>query len=280
MSTLQTLTETRMPLADVRGRHFTPMTDPHRVVSLVPSTTETLFALGLGEAVAGYTRFAVHPQDHLTPEKWIGGTKNPKIDRIVALAPQIVFANREENRAEDVSALEDAGIPVWVAEPRTVQDAIDDIRAMGRLLNRSARANALADEGAGALRDVREAARRRPPWRFVYYIWREPWMAAGDETFIHALLAEAGGINVCTGRYPTLPPSEVPSVSPDVILLSSEPFPFGQAHIDEVQRAVDANIPIRLVDGELLSWHGVRLRQGLPYAAKLAIRVACEASQT
>lgn len=263
-----------MPLCDVRGKCFAPIEHPERLVSLVPSTTETLFALGLGNALVGYTRFCVHPADQITPEKWVGGTKNPKIERIIALRPQLVLANREENRREDVEALEAAGVPVWVAEPTTVEEAIADIRTLGALLNRPAQAEHLAAEIEQKVAEVRAA--QIPPWRFAYVIWREPWMAAGTHTFINNLLALVGGVNVFEGRYPAFDWETLRAARPDVVLLASEPYPFREEHIAEVRTALGGTADVRLVDGELLSWHGVRLRQGVPYALQLAQTITAQ----
>lgn len=247
-------------LHDARGCVFEPLSArPLRLVSLVPSTTETLFALGCGEALVGYTRFCVHPEGQVSQEKWIGGTKNPKLEQIVALRPDVVLANREENRAEDVAALEAAGIPVWVAEPRTVPDAIADVRALGHLLNRAAEGEALALALEQALASVRVG----PSRTFAYLIWQEPWMVAGSETFVSSLLALAGGRNAFAGRYPTIALDNLRGV--ERILLASEPFPFAEKHLDALVQAGIPRTRLRLVDGERLSWHGVRLLHGLPY---------------
>ncbi|MGH2543853.1 MAG: helical backbone metal receptor, partial [Ardenticatenaceae bacterium] len=177
-----------MMLQDIRSHTFAPFDPgPLRLISLVPSTTETLFALGRGQDLIGYTRFCVHPSGEITPEKWIGGTKNPKISLVVERQPDLVLANREENRLEDISALEEAGIPVWVAEPRSVPDAIADLRAMSMLVGRSERGEALARQVEQALADAR-AQGMRAPLTFAYLIWRDPWMVAGQETFISSLL--------------------------------------------------------------------------------------------
>lgn len=118
-----------LTLVDARGRRFEiDGRTPERIVSLAPSTTETLFALGVGDALVGYTRFCVHPKDKISPERWIGGTKNLKIERIAALRPDLIVANLEENRAADVAALDEIA-PVWVAYPRTVAEAVADLRA-------------------------------------------------------------------------------------------------------------------------------------------------------
>ncbi len=257
-----------MPLCDVRGKCFDPIEPPERLVSLVPSTTETLFALGLGDALVGYTRFCVHPADQVTPDKWVGGTKNPKIERIIALRPQLVLANREENRREDVETLEAAGVPVWVAEPTTVEEAIADIRTLGSLLNRRQQAARLASEIEAAVAQARAA--EITPWRFAYVIWREPWMAAGTQTFINNLLTLVGGVNVFEGRYPAFDWETLRAARPDVVLLASEPYPFREEHAAEVRSALNDAVQVHLVDGELLSWHGVRLREGVPYALHLA----------
>lgn len=252
-----------MLLRDVRGRTFTPFGEgPLRLVSLVPSSTETLFALGRGDDLVGYTRFCVHPEEKVTPEKWIGGTKNPKLEQIIGLQPDLVLANREENRQEDIDALEAAGIPVWVAEARTVTDAIADLRAMSNLVGRSERGERLAAQVEQALADAQANAQPEPR-TFAYLIWRDPWMVAGQETFISNLLAHGGGLNPFEGRYPEVTLDDLRGV--DRVLLASEPFPLAEKHRAQLIAAGFAAEQVRLVDGERLSWHGVRLLHGLPY---------------
>jgi ABC-type Fe3+-hydroxamate transport system substrate-binding protein len=260
-------------LTDARGREFdlTGRPPPRRIVSLVPSTTETLFALGLGEALVGYTRFCVHPADKISPERWVGGTKNPKIERIAALRPDLIVANLEENRAEDVAAL-DKIAPVWVAYPRTTADAIADLRALGLLVGRATRAEELAAAIEREVALTRAFAETVPPWRFAYLVWREPWMAAGTETFISDLLEQAGGLNLFAGRYPEVHPQLVLACEPDLVLLPTEPYPFRESHRQELLDAGFRPEQVRLVDGEYLCWHGVRLIEGLPYLRSLIPR--------
>lgn len=254
-------------LSDVRGVSHTPLPPTSvRLVSLVPSTTETLFALGRGDALVGYTRFCVHPRDKITPEKWIGGTKNPKIDNIIALHPDRVLANREENRREDIEALEAAGIPVWVAEPRTVAEAIEDIRTTGILVGRGDEGHRLATDIEGIMSTQRTNV---PTQTVAYLIWRDPYMAAGQETFITNMLAQGGFTNPFAGRYPEVNLDDLRAV--DRIFLASEPFPFAEKHRDELIALGVPAAKVQLVDGELLSWHGVRLREGLPYLKSLAL---------
>lgn len=254
-------------LVDVRGRVFEPRgAGPLRLVSLVPSTTESLFALGRGADLVGVTRFCVRPAGPFGTDRWIGGTKNPKIEKIVALSPDLVLANREENREEDVAALEAAGVPVWVAEPRRVEDASDDLRAVGRLVGRAAEGERLAARIEAALARARDRRPEQGP-RVGYLIWREPWMVAGHETFIGALLEAVGARVPFPGRYPEVTPEELRDL--DLILLASEPFPFEAGHREELVGRGLSSERIRLVDGQRLSWHGVRLIEGIPYAAAL-----------
>ena len=235
-------------------------------MSLVPSTTETLFALGAEERVVGVTRFCVHPEHARRSARIVGGTKNPAIERIFELEPDLVLANEEENRREDVEALR-ARVPVRVAFPRSLDDAVRDIRSLGALLGSPERGAALADEIEAAR--VGLPAR---PFRYLYLIWRRPYMAAGPGTFLDSFLGEAGGVNAAPadrGRYPELEDSEIAGSGADVVLLSSEPFPFRDEHRDELAPRFPRE-RILLVDGELLSWHGVRLREGVPYLRQLA----------
>ncbi|HJS74545.1 MAG TPA: helical backbone metal receptor [Vicinamibacteria bacterium] len=242
------------------------MANPKRIVSLVPSTTETLFALGVGHRVVGVTRFCAHPHDARDRARVVGGTKNPRIETILALAPDLILANQEENRREDVERLQEH-VPVEVFYPRDVAQAVADIRSLGRLVEEPENAEAIA-------RDIeRECSALRPlergQVRYLYFIWRRPYMVAGPSTFIEALLAEAGFVNrapVDRGRYPEMEPEEIRRSDADVFLLASEPFPFEEKHLGELgERSV-------LADGELLSWHGARLREGLPYVRVLAER--------
>ncbi len=244
------------------------MTEPKRIVSLVPSTTETLFALGAGDRVVGVTRFCVHPDEARERVRVVGGTKNPRIETILSLSPDLVLANQEENRREDVERLRER-VPVHLFFPKDVAQAVGDIRSLGALLGEPGNADVLARQIERELAALRTLERR--PLRYLYFIWRRPYMVAGPSTFIDGLLAEAGFVNrapIDRGRYPEMGLEEVHRSDADVFLLSSEPFPFEEKHLEELgNRAV-------LADGELLSWHGARLREGLPYARSLAERIS------
>jgi ABC-type Fe3+-hydroxamate transport system substrate-binding protein len=244
---------------------------PKRIVSLVPSTTETVFALGAGDRVVGVTRFCIHPEEARTRARIVGGTKNPVIDRILDLEPDLVLANEEENRRDDVEALR-ARVPVLVSFPRSLRDAVRDIRSLGSVLGEP-------DRGEQLARDIeRERSKLAPSprsFRYLYLIWRRPYMAAGPGTFVDSFLGEAGGVNAAPtdrGRYPEITADEVGASDADVLLLSSEPFPFRDAHRSELAGRLPED-RILLVDGELLSWHGVRLREGVRYLLLLQSRI-------
>jgi ABC-type Fe3+-hydroxamate transport system substrate-binding protein len=242
---------------------------PRRIVSLVPSTTETLFALGAEGRVVGVTRFCIHPERARRSARIVGGTKNPVVERIFELEPDLVLANEEENRREDVEALSER-VRVLVSFPRSLDDALRDIRSLGALLGSPERGTELA----GEIEAERTGLPVRP-FRYLYLIWRRPYMAAGPGTFLDSFLAEAGGVNAAPagrGRYPRIEDAEIAASGADVVLLSSEPFPFRDEHRNELADRFPRD-RILLVDGELLSWHGVRLRQGVPYLRELADRV-------
>lgn len=246
-----------------------------RIVSLCPSLTELVFDLGRGEWLVGRTKFCVHPADAVAAVPSVGGTKNPKIDRIVALAPDLVLLNEEENRREDAELLRAAGIACHVSFPKNALDTAAMVRGYGALLDARDSADRIASDIEARTARVRDAAAARArrglsPVRWAYLIWREPWMAVSGDTFVSALLDDAGGANVFAehaDRYPTITPGALATAAPDVVLLASEPFPFTARHADEL--AATSGIPrdrFRLVDGELLSWHGSRTARGVDYA--------------
>jgi len=231
-----------------------------RYVSLCPSITHALFELGVGERVVGATRFCVAPEEPLATVPRVGGTKDPRLDEIEALAPDLVFMNEEENRREDFDGLEARGLRVHRSMPRSVGDVPGMLRSFGAATGAEARAEARAAGVERAAREAREAADARPPAPFVALVWRKPWMAASDDTFLSAVLEAAGGRNVVSaegGRYPALTSERLAALAPSRVFLPSEPFPFGPRHVRELaeQTRID---PSRFVlcDGRALTWHG------------------------
>ncbi len=240
----------------------------HRLVSLVPSTTETVFALGAGHRLVGVTDYCVQPDpmpDHVAR---LGGPKNPNLALIRELAPDLVLASREENRAEDVAALA-SWTRVHLAQPRSVAEAIIELVRLGHLLDRESRATELAQSAQAAVLAVKQVAR---PFRFVYLVWRAPWMAAGPGTYISDFVGLGGGENVvppatppAASRYPVVDPTQLAGWRPEVIFLPDEPYPFDYSHAAEIEAFFGAAerpelLPVRGAD---FCWHGVRLIEGL-----------------
>ena len=254
---------------DALGRAVVLPAPPRRIVSLVPSQTELLAALGLDEEVVGLTRFCVHPEGWKRRKRIVGGTKALRLDRIAALRPDLVLANREENERAPVEALAASGVPVYVTDVATVEEALAMVRAVGRLLDREAPAEALAAEIAAAFAGLDGAA----PVRAAYLIWRDPWMSVGGDTFISDVMQRAGLANVFGGlsRYPAVTPEAMRAAEPDVVLLSSEPYPFKAAHAAELEATT--GVPAVLVDGEIFSWYGSRMRLAPPYLRALRARL-------
>jgi ABC-type Fe3+-hydroxamate transport system substrate-binding protein len=241
-----------------------------RIVSLCPSLTELVFDLGRGAELVGRTKFCIHPEGLVERIEKVGGTKNPKIARIIELAPDIVLLNEEENRREDADALDAAGVSCHVSFPRTAIETAAMVRSIGAALDASERAEAIALDIEQRAERVTREAEGTTPVGFAYLIWREPLMTVNGDTFVDALLTMAGGRNVFGAkpdRYPTIDPNELTAADPQLVLLSTEPFPFDERHADEL--SMRTNLPrdrFHIVDGELLSWHGSRTPRGIDYA--------------
>ena len=251
---------------DALGRPVRLAAPPRRVVSLVPSQTELLADLGLDREVVGLTRFCVHPDGWKRRKQIVGGTKTVDVERVRGLEPDLVIANKEENVREQVEAVA-AFCPVYVTDVATVADAVAMIRDVGALVGRAGRAGRLADEVEAAFSALPVPPR---PVRALYLIWRDPWMTAGGDTIISDVMGRGGLENVVADRdrYPALTDAEVRALAPDVVLLSSEPYPFRDEHLAEVQ-ALAPGARVALVDGEAFSWYGSRLRRTPPYLRAL-----------
>jgi ABC-type Fe3+-hydroxamate transport system substrate-binding protein len=264
------------PLAtpDALGRPVRLEAPPRRIVSLVPSQTELLADLGLGDEVVGITRFCVHPPSWKGRKTGVGGTKDVRVERVRALAPDLVLANREENVREQVEALATFA-PVYVTDVASVDDALAMICVVGRLVDRVGAADALAVEIRASFGRLAAAE----PVRAAYLIWREPWMTVGRDTIIHDVMARGGLANVFGDRtrYPAVTPDDLRAARPEVVLLSSEPYPFKAKHVAEVE-AMAPGVPVLLVDGEPFSWYGSRLRETPAALAALRGRLAALAA--
>jgi ABC-type Fe3+-hydroxamate transport system substrate-binding protein len=241
-----------------------------RIASLVPSLTETLFALGLGGRVVARTGFCVRPRDAVRPVRKVGGTKDPDLALLRALAPTHLVVNVDENRREDVDAAR-AFVPhVIVTHPVDPADNRRLLRLLGAVFGREQAAAAIADDIDSALSDLDTAARARPRERVLYLIWRKPWMTVARDTYIAATLSRAGLDTLPERgvvRYPPIADEDPAWRDADRILLSTEPFAFRER--DARDLAVRLGKPVHLVDGEWTSWYGVRAASGLRELAAL-----------
>lgn len=227
------------------------MSPPERIISLVPSLTELVFWLGCGDRLVGRTRFCVEPAGQVDRLPIVGGTKNPHLDRILAAAPDLVIANKEENRREDVEALRAAGVEVLLTDPNTVDEATSMVEQLGQLLDAPERAARLARETRDALGGPAAEL------RVFVAVWWNPLMGLGSESYGHDLIERSGAHNVLRdrSRYPEVTLQEVGALAPDVILLPDEPFPFTTEHA----RSFEGVAPARVLDGKLLWWYGPRM---------------------
>lgn len=227
-----------------------------RIVSLVPSQTELLYDLRLEREVVGITKFCVHPDEWFRTKTRIGGTKNLNIEGIRQLNPDLVIAGKEENRKEQVEQIE-MFCPVYTSNVMFYEDALQMISDIGFLTNKTRKAKEIVQEIQAAFSVI-----STPNYHTaLYLIWREPWMGAGNDTFINSMLNKAGFRNVLQHlpRYPQLTESDLVSLKPDVVFLSSEPYPFKVTHLNEIKRILPTSKVI-LADGEMFSWYGSRMR--------------------
>lgn len=245
---------------DQMQRELVLKAQPLRIVSLVPSQTEFLFEIGLADRIVGITKFCIHPASAFETTPKVGGTKDLNIDKIKALQPDLIIANKEENEQEQIEELA-KHFPVWVSDIATVEDAMHMMQQLGTILEKS-------EEVAKINQSIQDSFKNLPRVvgkKVLYFIWRKPYMVAGTDTFIHALLQKLGFENaIGKQRYPEITATEIQQLAPDIIYLSSEPYPFKQQHIEELQ-AICPKVSIQLVDGEMFSWYGSRLQYSAAY---------------
>lgn len=241
-----------------------------RIVSLVPSQTELLVDLGLRDKLVGITKFCVHPSGLKKEVQLIGGTKNAKIDLIRSLNPDLVIGNKEENNQPDIEELEGI-LPTWMSDIFNLQDALEMIRKVGEITGTSEKASAICssiEKNFSQLESVKSKGKT-----VLYLIWKNPYIAAGPNTFIDAMLSTLGFQNAMSEeRYPEV---NLETLNPDYIFLSSEPFPFKEQHIEELQQQFPASTVV-LVDGEYFSWYGSRLIGAPAYFEELLNQIEGE----
>ena len=270
----------RVQVIDDLGFKVDLESPPARIVSLVPSWTETLFALGLGERVVGVTKFCVAPAERVESLRKVGGTKNPDLRTIATLAPDLVIANAEENRREDVERMRSQRFPVLVTYPRTVPAAVESLLKIGRLAGREAEAGAMARE---ITRTVSEVEADVGVWaklrlRAFCPIWKKPWMAFNADTYAHDVLRMMGFNNVYAAageRYPATTLDEAIELRPDVVLLPDEPYEFSDKDVEELRTVLPPGLARRvlMISGRDLHWYGVHMVSGLKSLARRLARV-------
>lgn len=235
---------------------------PTRIISLVPSQTELLYDLGLRDEVIGITKFCIHPDEWFRRKQRVGGTKNLKIDLIKSLNPDLILANKEENLKEEIEILQN-DFNVYVSDISTINEALQMIEDIGTLVHCQQKSIEIVNGIKAEMTQSR--LEKKDKIDALYLIWQNPYMVAGNDTFIHDMMLDAGFNNlVKQNRYPMMTLEEIKSINPTVIMLSSEPFPFADKHIIEWQMQLP-NTKIILVDGELFSWYGSRMLKSFQY---------------
>lgn len=246
---------------------------PKRIISLVPSQTELLHDLGLKDEVVGITKFCIHPNEWYQNKTRIGGTKTYDFEKIKSLNPDLIIGNKEENEQEQIEQLMSL-YPVWMSDIYTLKDAMKMIVQIGEFVNKQTEAAALCLKIEKAFEQFYSfrASASLKQLKVAYFIWRKPYMVAAGNTFIQHLLEQCGFKNVFAGdefeRYPEITPRQLAAADPEVILLSSEPYPFKEKHFEEFQ-LLCKNAKVVTVDGELFSWYGSRLQYAPAYFQKL-----------
>lgn len=240
---------------------------PVRIVSLVPSQTELLCSLGLSERICGVTKFCVNPPEIRQLAKVIGGTKNPDLEKIATLRPDLIMGNMEENREADITELR-KNFPVWMSDLHRFEDVYRLISETGVLNDKKTESEKMNAEIRTSFDSLTHSLAGKPPLRALFVIWRKPYMAAGTNTFINAMLKQAGFLNALDhwpdNRYPKLDADDLHSLAPDLVFLSSEPYPFSSKHLPEFQELLPRS-RVLTVDGEFFSWYGPRLLESARY---------------
>jgi ABC-type Fe3+-hydroxamate transport system substrate-binding protein len=256
-----------LTVTDQLGRRVAVPFPPQRIISLVPSQTELLFDLGLGDKVVGVTKFCIRPAEARAKTAVIGGTKNFDFEKIDALKPDLIIGNKEENYQSGIAQLA-AKYPVWLSDIGNLNEALDMIRRVGFIAGAKEKAETLTAGIATSFAALATGALGAVP--VAYFIWKKPCMVAATGTFIDDMLRRAGFVNAfaALSRYPEITAEQLTAAAPHRIFLSSEPYPFGEKHLAEFQEMCPG-AQIEIVDGELFSWYGSRLRQAAAYFSQL-----------
>jgi ABC-type Fe3+-hydroxamate transport system substrate-binding protein len=253
---------------------------PRRIISMVPSWTETVFALGLGECVVGVTRFCVEPAAGVASVAKIGGTKNPDLRLIEELEPDFVIANAEENRREDVEKIRERGVPVFTTYPKTIAGGVEAILKLGKALGKEAETDAMAREIVRSVSTIEASVGvwAKLPFRVFCPIWKNPWMAFNADTYAHDVLRMLGFNNIFAAageRYPMTTLEEAIERKPDIVLLPDEPYEFKDRDVEELKKLLPTALARRvlIISGRDLHWYGVHMVGGLTSLAERLARM-------
>lgn len=239
---------------------------PKRIVSVVPSQTELLFDLGLSNEILGITKFCIHPKEICKTKAIVGGTKNLNIEKIISLQPDLIIANKEENVKEQIELLSEK-IPVWLTDVNNYNEALQMIADLGKITQTSEKANSIKQ----SIDEQLSAPIFNKKRKAVYLIWKSPFMTIGGDTFIDRMMHKAGFENTFhhLTRYPEIEIENIAKSDCEFVLLSSEPYPFAQKHVDEMQASLP-NKKIIIVDGEMFSWYGSRMLKSATYFKEIS----------
>lgn len=240
---------------------------PKRIVSLVPSQSELLVDLGMEEELVGITRFCIHPKHIFESKTKVGGTKNYNLDKIRALKPDLIIANKEENDKESLELLAEE-FPVWISDIYNLEDNNAMILEVGKLCNKEEKAEEIVNAINKNFAALKKTELKQ---RVIYLIWQKPFMSINKNTFINEMLDRAGFENVFKdkdSRYPEVSLEEMQTKEPDFIFLSSEPYPFEDKHIPFFSEKFSKS-KVQIVDGEMFSWYGSRIMKAATYLENL-----------
>jgi len=237
---------------------------------VVPSQTELLSDLGLVDEVIGVTKFCIHPQQWFKEKARIGGTKSFNLEKIKALRPDLIIANKEENEHSQIEELT-KHFPVWISDIKTLQDALQMIEQVGAITHRKEKASYMAQQIQSSFAALLPIT-NKSPLTCAYFVWWNPVMSINSDTFIHNVIDRCGWQNVFSNRldsrYPEISDEQLISANPELILLSSEPYPFAEKHIAHFKKLLP-KAQVLLVDGEMFSWYGSRLLHSAAYLTEL-----------
>lgn len=260
-----------MIVTDQIGHQITLKNTPKRIISLVPSQTELLYDLGLNGQVVGITKFCNHPNEWFKTKNRVGGTKTVNFEKVGALKPDLIIANKEENTQSEIEELQKL-YPVYTSDINNLNDSFDMIKTIGKITDAQIQTTALIHQ---IKTDFEKLKPLQPSKSVLYFIWQQPFMSIGTDTFINDMLTRCGFKNALTDktRYPELTEKQIKTINPDLIFLSSEPFPFKEKHINTFQQ-ICPQAKVVLVDGEMFSWYGSRLTKAKDYFVDLIKKLA------